>query len=122
MSGFQNAKQKAQASRLRRTMTPAERLLWHHLRAHRFMGLSVRRQAPIGPFIVDFLIPKHRLIIEADGSGHGGLRDAERDLWLAANGFRVLRLWNNDIGANPIGCLDHIASQLPPNIDPPGPI
>jgi very-short-patch-repair endonuclease len=113
MSGFQNANQKAQAKRLRRSMTPAERLLWHHLRGHRFRGLSVRRQAPIGPFIVDFLIPSHGLIIEADGSGHSPDRDADRDAWLAAQGFRILRLWNRDILINLPGCLDAIAAQPP---------
>lgn len=87
------------------------------------MGLSVRRQAPIGPFIVDFLIPDHRLIIEADGGGHGPHRDASRDRWLAAQGFRILRLWNRDILTNLPGCLELIASgTTPPNIDPPAPI
>lgn len=109
MSGFQNSNQKDHAKRLRRTTTPAERLLWHHLRAHRFMGLSVRRQAPVGPFIVDFLIPEHRFIIEADGSGHGSPRDAQRDRWLAAQGFRILRLWNRDVLTNLPACLDLIA-------------
>ena len=113
MSGFQNNGQKAQAKRLRRTMTPAERVLWHHLRAHRFMGLSVRRQAPIGPFIVDFLIPDHRLIIEADGFGHGSQRDLDRDRWLAEKGFRVLRLGNHDILKNLPACLDTIAAHTP---------
>jgi very-short-patch-repair endonuclease len=92
MSGFQSNAQKAQAKRFRHTMTPADRLLWHHLRAHRFMGLSVRRRVPIGPFVVDFLIPAHRLIIEADGSGQGFPRDIQRDRWLAAQGFQILRL------------------------------
>lgn len=127
MSGFQTNTEKAQAKRLRRNMTPAERLLWHHLRAHRFMGLSVRRQAPVGPFIVDFLIPDHRLVIEADGAGHRGPRDANRDHWLASRGFSVMRLWNGDILTNLPGCLDAIAARtspaapLPP-IDPPGAI
>jgi very-short-patch-repair endonuclease len=112
MSGFRSETQKAQAKALRRQMTPVERILWHHLRAHHFMGLSVRRQAPVGPFIVDFLIPEHRLIIEADGSGHGGPRDQARDLWLADHGFRVLRLWNSDIRANLPGCLDLIANEV----------
>ena len=113
MSGFQNNTQKTQAKRLRRTMTPAERLLWHHLRAHRFMGLSVRRQAPIGLFIVDFLIPHHHLIIEADGFGHGSPRDMARDAWLAAQGFHILRPWNRDILTNLPACLDTIGTQTP---------
>jgi very-short-patch-repair endonuclease len=112
MSGFRGAVQKAQAKRLRREMTPAERLLWHHLRAHRFMGLSVRRQAPIGPFIVDFLIPDHRLIVEADVSGHGGPRDAAHDLWLCARGLRVIRLFNSEVLTDLPGCLDRIAAVI----------
>ncbi|MFM7335410.1 MAG: endonuclease domain-containing protein [Tabrizicola sp.] len=113
MSGFQNMNQKAQAKRLRRTMTQAERVLWTHLRAHRFNGLSVRRQAPIGPFIVDFLIPDYRLVIEADGTGHGSQRDTDRDRWLSQKGFRVLRLGNRDILTNLPACLDTIAAHTP---------
>jgi very-short-patch-repair endonuclease len=113
MSGFQTKAQMAQAKHLRRAMTPAERILWHHLRAHRFMGLSVRRQAPIGPFIVDFLIPDHRLIIEADGIGHGSQRDIERDQWFASKGFHILHLSNRDVLTNLPGCLDAIAAQTP---------
>ncbi|WP_422257702.1 endonuclease domain-containing protein [Tabrizicola sp.] len=56
-NGFRNTSQKAQANCLRRTMSPVERILWHHPRARRFLGLSVRRQAPVAPFIVDFLFP-----------------------------------------------------------------
>jgi very-short-patch-repair endonuclease len=90
-------------------MTSAERILWHHLRAHRFMGLSVRRQAPVGPYIVDFLIPEHRLVIEADGGGHGGVRDQARDRWLADHGFRILCLGYKDIRADLPGCLERVA-------------
>lgn len=72
-------------------MTPAERILWYALRDRRFMGLKLRRQVPIGPFIVDFHCADHRLVIEADGSGHGPDRDSARDHWLASQGFRILR-------------------------------
>lgn len=94
-------------------MTPAGRLLWHHLRTHRFVGLSVRRQAPVGPFIVDFLIPSHGHIIEADSSGHSPDRDAARDAWRASQGFRILLLWNRDVLTNLPGCLDSIAAHSP---------
>jgi very-short-patch-repair endonuclease len=77
------------------------------------MGLSVRRQAPVGPFIVDFLIPKHRLIIEADGGGHRTLHEVVRDRWLTRKGFRILRLWNRDVLTDLPGCLDAIAAQAP---------
>jgi very-short-patch-repair endonuclease len=104
---------KARARRMRKEMTPAERALWYALRDRRFMGLKVRRQVPIGPYIADFYCADHRLIIEADGSGHGSLRDLRRDQWLAAQGFRILRLWNRDILMNLPGCLDAIAAQPP---------
>jgi very-short-patch-repair endonuclease len=107
---------------MRKEMTPAERALWYAHRDRRFMGLKVRRQVPVGPFVVDFHCADHRRVIEANGSGHGSLRDLRRDAWLVVQGFGLLRLWNRDILTNLPGCHDHIASGTPPNIDPPGPI
>jgi very-short-patch-repair endonuclease len=42
---------------------------------------------------------RHRLIVEADGPFHDSERDAERDEWLRAQGFRVLRFTNSQINA-----------------------
>ena len=106
---------KARARRMRKDMTPAERALWYALRDRRFMGLKVRRQVPIGPFIADFYCADHRLIIEADGSGHGFPRDVQRDQWLTTQCFRILRLWNRDVLTNLPGCLDAIATHAPPH-------
>ena len=103
----------ARARRMRKEMTPAERALWYVLRNRRFIGLKVRRQVPIGPYIADFYCADHRLIIEADGSGQGSARDMDRDRWLTAQGFRVLRLGNRDILTNLPACLDAIADQTP---------
>lgn len=61
------------------------------------MNLKFKRQKPIGPFIVDFVCMEYRLIVEADGGQHGGTEDVWRDAWLKAQGFTVLRFWNNDI-------------------------
>jgi very-short-patch-repair endonuclease len=104
---------KARARRMRKDMTPAERALWYAMRNRRFMGLKVRRQVPIGPFIADFYCADQRLVIEADGTGHGSLRNLDRDRWLTEQGFRVLRLWNRDILTNLAGCLDAIAARTP---------
>ncbi|MEJ0097382.1 MAG: DUF559 domain-containing protein [Bauldia sp.] len=38
-------------------MTPAEARLWNWLRKPGIPGLRFRRQAPIGPYIVDFSVP-----------------------------------------------------------------
>lgn len=81
--------------------------MWTLLRDRRFVGRKFRRQVPIGPYIVDFLCPTSRLIIELDGSQHAGsVRDAQRDAYLAAQGFRTLRIWNNDILARPGQVMD----------------
>ena len=94
-------------------MTEAEKRLWYHLRAHRFLGVSVRRQAPVGPYIVDFLIPSRRIILEVDGGQHADTaRDAVRDAYLADRGYRVLRVWNNDVMTNLSGALDMLSREL----------
>ena len=69
---------------MRREPTEAERKLWYALRDRRMQALKFRRQAPVGPYIVDFLCVAHRLVVEADGSQHAeSRRDAVRDAWLA---------------------------------------
>jgi hypothetical protein len=59
-----NATTKSRARRLRRDQTDVEQRLWHALRDRRLDGAKFRRQAPIGPYIVDFVCPARRLIVE----------------------------------------------------------
>ena len=90
------ARQRARA--MRKAPTDAERALWYALRDRRLQSLKFRRQAPVGPYIADFLCIAHRLIVEADGGQHAeSLRDAIRDAWLARAGYRVLRFSNHDV-------------------------
>ncbi|MCA3447025.1 MAG: endonuclease domain-containing protein [Rhodobacter sp.] len=97
------------ARKLRAEMTPQERRVWVKLRElNRMLGLHFRRQAPIGPFIVDFADLGRRLVIEVDGGGHGGERDAARDDWLSTQGFQVLRFWNPQISGNIEGVMQMI--------------
>ena len=92
---------RANAKRMRSSMTDAELKLWNELRAHRLMGLSFRRQVPIAGYIVDFACQTHRLIVEVDGAQHGNdadLRyDENRTKRLEQDGWTVLRFWNDDI-------------------------
>jgi len=88
-----------QARRLRDNASATERRLWNLPRDRRLEGLKFRRQVALGPYVVDFLCLRHRLIVEADGPFHDEARDAVRDAWLEAQGFRVLRFSNRDIGA-----------------------
>lgn len=87
------------ARSLRRTMTDPERLLWSKLRNRRFSTFKFRRQVPLGPFIADFVCFTRKLIIELDGGQHTLRRkyDAQRTRWLAEHGFRVVRVWNNEL-------------------------
>jgi very-short-patch-repair endonuclease len=105
------------ARRLRRNPSATERLLWDRLRQRRLEGLKFRRQMPMGPYVLDFVCLRHRLILEADGPFHDPIRDAERDAWLTAKGFRVLRFSNREIQGSPdlvAGRILAALEELPP--------
>jgi very-short-patch-repair endonuclease len=72
------------ARELRNNATDAERLLWRHL---------------IGRYVCDFVCLEALVLIELDGSQHVVYApyDANRDVFLRSNGFRVLRFWNGDV-------------------------
>lgn len=115
--------QQQHARELRNHQTPTERDLWQQLRAKRFAGFKFRRQQPLGRYIVDFVCFEQRLIVELDGSQHADQQDydAERDAWLQAQGFRVLRFWNNQWSAQPEAVLEAIwlgLQQEPPLPNP----
>lgn len=106
------------AKDLRQNMTDAEMALWRHLRAHRLQGQKFRRQQPIGPYIVDFVHFKARLIIEADGGQHSECaRDLRRDAWLENQGFRILRFWNNEILLNGESVRETIFAAAAPEVE-----
>jgi very-short-patch-repair endonuclease len=70
---------RAAAKRLRANTTPHERALWCALKELPVDGTHFRRQAPIGPYVVDFLCPAKHLIIELDGGHHSDDETAKRD-------------------------------------------
>ncbi|THD60961.1 DUF559 domain-containing protein [Phenylobacterium sp.] len=105
------------ARRLRRNPSATERAVWERLRQRRLEGLKFRRQMPMGPYVLDFVCLRHRLAIEADGPFHDPVRDAERDAWLLAKGFRVLRFSNREILGSPDLVADRVLAaldELPP--------
>ena len=89
------------ARRMRLALTEPELKFWNAVRAHRLMGLSFRRQMPIGGYIADFACAEHRLIIEIDGATHSLdkqiERDYHRDAALIALGWRVIRFTNDEV-------------------------
>jgi very-short-patch-repair endonuclease len=98
---------------LRHNPTQAETMLWQALRMHQLNGIHFRRQHAIGPYIVDFVAPRHKLIIELDGSQHLEQQDydAERTAYLEANGYRVLR-FGNKVMENLDGVLQVIMDAI----------
>ena len=105
-----------QARELRRNMTPHEVRLWLRLRELRKQGFHFRRQVPIKDFIVDFACYHPRVIVEVDGSQHaasrGRGRDRQRDARLTADGFHIVRVWNNDVDSNLEGVVEKILGAL----------
>ncbi|MGY4228842.1 very-short-patch-repair endonuclease [Bradyrhizobium sp. USDA 4503] len=92
---------RAAAKKLRANTTPHERILWRALRELPTDGTHFRRQAPIGPYVVDFFCPAKRLIVELDGGHHNddevAKRDRARQEWLEREGYRVVRFWNSEV-------------------------
>jgi very-short-patch-repair endonuclease len=79
--------------------------------------VNFRRQHAIGSYVVDFCSPKHKLIIELDGSQHldQGDYDTERTAFLKSRGYRVLRFWNYDVVNGIDGVLHVIEITLEEN-------
>ena len=100
------------AKHMRHEPTPAEARFWFHAKNRGIGGMKFRRQVPIGPFIADFLCQEARLIVEIDGGQHREARDAKRDAFLKASGFRVLRFWNSDVMADMSAVVDTILAEL----------
>jgi very-short-patch-repair endonuclease len=77
----------ARARYMRFEPTASEAALWRALSGKR-LGVAFRRQVPIGRYIVDFLAPSARLVVEVDGGYHArrATADARRDAALRRAG------------------------------------
>jgi very-short-patch-repair endonuclease len=106
-------KRAERARSLRRALTPAELTLWTRIRARQLGGFKFARQEPIDRYYVDFVCRERRLIVELDGGQHAeGPTDRQRDHALCALGYRVIRIWNNDVIENLDGVLQRLLSEL----------
>lgn len=111
--GRRLAKLRGRAKGMRSEPTEAEHRLWQILGAHRFAGYKFRRQVPVDFYLADFVCFAARLIIELDGGQHAeSERDGRRDAYLRAQGFRIVRIWNNDLFTNEEGVVELILSAL----------
>ena len=91
-----------------------ERIVWNALRSA-FPAAKFRRQVPFGPYHADFCTHATKLIIEIDDATHALRTDADaaRTCFLNAEGYRVIRFWNNDVVGNLDGVIAVIGEQLP---------
>ncbi len=107
------------ARRLRRDMTDAEHVLWHHLRNRMLMGCKFRRQCPIGHYIADFVCIEARLVVEVDGGQHvGSQHDVSRTHCIESMGFQIVRFWNTDVLTDVEAVLSVIYAMLDTQKDP----
>ena len=94
-----NPKLVERAKAMRKNPTMAEKKLWQAF-LRRF-PYRVLRQRVIDHFIVDFYIPKLKLVIEVDGGIHDEKEQAEydkqRSLFLETYGLKIIRFRNKQI-------------------------
>jgi very-short-patch-repair endonuclease len=87
----------------RHPLTPPEARVWDAVRG-RQLGYKIRRQNPIGRFIVDFYCAQAKLAIEVDGDTHDApdqaAYDAARTAWLEERDQRVIRFDAAEVGSN----------------------
>jgi very-short-patch-repair endonuclease len=107
--------QLGKARRLRREMTDAEWKLWSLLRKNN-LGVHFRRQVPFGPYILDFLAIKVRLVVELDGSQHCTRKalqhDSRRDEYLNSKGLTVMRFSVGEFIRNPRGVVEILYEEV----------
>jgi very-short-patch-repair endonuclease len=107
---------RALAKENRTNLTPPERALWEIVRAKRLGGVKFVRQAVRPPFLPDFAARSERLIVELDGDTHYSAEaqayDARRTAILERDGWRILRIPNNEVMTNPEGVAKTILLAL----------
>ncbi len=101
----------SRAKALRQQMTLVELRMWEELRA-RNLGVKFRRQHPIGPYIADFACVAAKLIVELDGDTHIEAYDDERDRWMEARGWRVMRVVLHEVDSDIQSIVESIKLEL----------
>ena len=119
---MRNAKLQPHARALRNQSTDAERHLWQHLRGKQLASHRFRRQLPIAGFIADFACLEAKLIVELDGGQHAQNAgyDERRNRLIEAQGFRILRFWDNQVFLETQAVLQEIMRVLELSCPHPG--
>jgi very-short-patch-repair endonuclease len=102
------------ARAMRREPVECEKKFWWLVRDRRLGGHKFKRQVLIGSYIADFVCLERKLIVELDGGQHAdrAAYDRRRDAFLAAKGFRVIRIWDWEFLESIDGALDMVLREL----------
>ncbi len=96
--------------------TQAEDILWNLLKTEKLAGYKFRRQHIIGNYIADLVCLDRRLVIEIDGLIHQHPENKESDeirtKWLNEQGFKVIRVTNEEVLNKTAQTLELITSTL----------
>jgi 5-methyltetrahydrofolate--homocysteine methyltransferase len=104
------------ALRHRSNPTQAEEILWSLVKTKKLAGYKFRRQHIIGDYIIDLVCLDRRLVIEIDGLIHQLPENRESDQirthWLNKQGFKVIRITNDEVINETEKTLQLIVSTL----------
>ncbi len=94
--------------------TTIERLMREALTARR---VGFRVQYPIGPFTVDFFLPRFAAVIETEGSYWHGLEAAKANDWrrmvlLGRGGYHLFRCAEDDVRRDALALVDDMLTIL----------
>jgi very-short-patch-repair endonuclease len=105
------------ARTLRAAPSLPEALLWRQLRLQPD-GVKIRRQHPIGDWVLDFYCAAAKVGFEIDGIAHDmgerPLRDQQRDEALGALGIAVVRIAAADVLRSPEAVAESIVRYCRP--------
>lgn len=109
------AEKLAYADKLRKRMTPAERVLWREIKRRQRKGsrFEFEAQKVVCGYIPDFVCESVKLIVEVDGKVHNKQRrkDAFRTKNLNKSGYAVVRFTNEFVIHSPEVVMDRVTRE-----------
>jgi very-short-patch-repair endonuclease len=114
-----NLTPKEYARLLRKNLTREEKMIWDLLRDRRLLGFKFLRQHPIRIwdtngvdhfYFADFYCAEKKLVLEIDGPVHERQTDYDqgRELVMREQGFRTLRVTNQEVNET----IEHVLTQI----------
>lgn len=84
----------------------------------RRVGEPFVAQKKVGPWFVDFYLPRRNLVLECDGRYWHSLprmvsRDKIRDGWMKKHGYPVARLAEGEINTDPRAAVARVLAEHP---------